>query len=168
LLLPYLDKDLAKRFHYDQAWNSKANRMVSDLTIGVFQCPGQEPMSREPTTNYMMVVGPHTISNGVRAHTMSEITDGPADTILVAEVADSTIWWAEPEDLDFQHMNFKINGSKRQSISSYHPGGANCAFCDEHTKRHDGFVRFVKDNMNPQLVKAMLTIDGDEEVPTNR
>ena len=77
---------------------------------------------------------------------------------MVVEVADSGTWWAEPHDLSFDQMNFKINNSKRQGISSYHPGGVNVAFCD-------GSVRFLNDSTNPQLVKAMLTIDGGEPIP---
>ena len=78
---------------------------------------------------------------------------------MLVEVADSNVCWAEPEDLHFDKLTFAINGGKRQAISSYHRHGANVAFCD-------GSVRFLKDSTNPQLVKAMLTIDGGETVPT--
>ena len=54
---------------------------------------------------------------------------------MLVEVADSTRLWAEPEDLHFDKLDFTINGGKRQGISSYHPHGANVAFCD-------GSVRF--------------------------
>ena len=159
LLLPYLEqKDLYNRYRFNEPWNSAHNRIVSDLAIGLFQCPSQ-PASNEPTTNYMMVVGPHTISDGSHSRKIAEITDGPADTIMLVEVADSATWWAEPEDLYFDKLNFTINAGKRSEISSYHPHGANVAFCD-------GSVRFLKDSTNPQLVKAMLTIDGGENVPS--
>jgi hypothetical protein len=162
LLLPYLDKDLAKQFHYDQPWNSPDNNAVANLTIGLFQCPAQQPPSREPTTNYMMVVGSHTISDGPHSRKLADITDGLGDTIMLVEVADSSFWWAEPEDLSFDQINFKINNSRRLGISSCHPGGVNAAFCGEHADKQGGVVRFLKDDMNPQLVKAMLTIDGAE------
>ena len=64
LLLPYLDQeDLADRYRFDEPWDSPANRTVTDLAIGLYQCPSQ-PGVNGPTTNYMMVVGPHTISDG--------------------------------------------------------------------------------------------------------
>ena len=106
----------------------------------------------------MMVVGPHTISDGPHSRKAAEITDGLHNTIMLVEVADSGTWWAEPHDLRFDQINFKINSSKRQGISSYHPGGVNVAFCD-------GSVRFLRDSINPQLVRAMLTIDGGEQIP---
>jgi hypothetical protein len=167
LLLPYLEEqDLADQFHFDEPWNSPSNRKVTDLTIGLFQCPAQ-PATRDPTTNYMMVVGPHTISSGRQPVKLAEITDGMADTIMLVEVADSGVWWAEPEDLRFDKINFKINSSRRQGISSYHPGGVNAAFCGEHPEFQDGVVRFLKNSMDPQIVKAMLTIDVGESVPAD-
>jgi prepilin-type processing-associated H-X9-DG protein len=106
----------------------------------------------------MMVVGEHTISNGRQARKITEITDGLTDTILLVEVADSLIYWAQPEDLRFDKLTFTINGGKRQQISSYHRLGANVVFCD-------GSVRLLKKSASPQLVKAKLTIDGGEQVP---
>jgi prepilin-type processing-associated H-X9-DG protein len=162
LLLPYLDEqDLADRYNFDEPWDSPNNRVVTDLTIGLYQCPSQ-PGIKGPTTNYMMVVGPHTISDGRQSRKIAEITDGLTDTILLVEVADSLTPWAEPVDLHFDKLNFTINGRSRREIkeiSSYHPHGANVAFCD-------GSVRLLKDSTNPHLVKAMLTIDGGEAVPS--
>jgi len=107
-----------------------------------------------------MVVGPHTISSGSEPRKIAEITDGLATTIMLVEVADSATWWAEPGDLHFDRLPFTINGSKRQGISSFHPNAANVVLCS-------GSVRFLNNSMNPQLVKAMLTIDGGEAVPAN-
>jgi prepilin-type processing-associated H-X9-DG protein len=145
---------LYDRYRFDESWDSPNNRAITDLAIGLFQCPAQ-PATQEPTTNYVMVVGPHAISSGRESRKIAEITDGLANTIILVEVADSNIWWAEPNDLQFDRISFTINGSKRTGISSYHPHGANVAFCD-------GSARLLKDSTNPQLVKAMLTIDRGE------
>jgi prepilin-type processing-associated H-X9-DG protein len=158
LLLPYLgQQDLYDQFHLEEPWNSENNQQVSKVTLELFQCPGQ-PDTKLATTNYMMVVGEHTISNGRQARKITEITDGLTDTILLVEVADSLIYWAQPEDLRFDKLTFTINGGKQQQISSYHRLGANVVFCD-------GSVRLLKKSTSPQLVKAMLTIDGGEQVP---
>lgn len=160
LLLPHLGhQDLYDRYRFDEPWDSPRNRRISDLAIGLYQCPAQ-PAGRDPVTNYMMVVGPHTISNGREGRKIVEITDGLKDTIMLVEVADSNIWWAEPEDLRFDMLNCNINNGKRQEISSYHPGGVNASFCD-------GSVRFLHDSLNPQIVRAMLTIDAGESVPAD-
>jgi prepilin-type processing-associated H-X9-DG protein len=158
LLLPYLgQQDLYDRYRFDEPWDSPHNRTITDLAIGLYQCPA-EAATKQPLTNYMMVVGPHTISSGSESRKIAEITDGLANTIMLVEVADSATWWAEPNDLHFDRLSYAINGSKRQGISSAHPHGANVAFCD-------GTVRFLEDSTNPQLVKALLTIDGGERIP---
>lgn len=164
LLLPYLDKqDLADRFHYDEFWDSPRNQFVTDLMIGLFQCPAQ-PSTRSATTNYMMVVGPQTIARGRQPVKITDITDDLADTILLVEVANSDIRWAEPKDLPFDRMTFKINPRRRDSaeISSYHPDGANVAFCAEHADLQNGLVRFLKNSTDPYLIKSMLTISSRE------
>ena len=125
LLLPYLgQQDLYDQFHLEEPWNSENNQQVSKVPLELFQCPGQ-PDTKLATTNYMMVVGEHTISNGRQARKITEITDGLTDTILLVEVADSLVYWAQPEDLRFDKLTFTINGGKRQQISSYHRLGAN-------------------------------------------
>ena len=131
---------------------------VTDLAIELFQCPGQ-PDTKLPITNYMMVVGPHTISNGREATKDHRDHRRPGQHDHVGRSGRFRhVCWAEPEDLHFDKLNFTINGSKRQEISSYHRHGANAAFCD-------GSVRLLKNSTNPQLVKAMLTIDGGEPIP---
>ncbi len=158
LLLPYLgQQELYEQFRLDEPWNSEDNRPVSDSVIPLFQCPGQAD-TKLPTTSYLMVVGPHTISNGRQARKITEITDGLTDTIMVVEVADSLVYWAQPVDLNFDELKFTVNGGKRQEISSRHRQGANVALCD-------GSVRLLKKSTNPHLVKAMLTIDGSEPIP---
>lgn len=165
LLLPYLgQQDLYDRYRLDERWDSVHNLAVTDLPIELFQCLGQ-PNAAELATNYMMVVGPHTISNGPQGTKIMEITDRLANTILLVEVADSTTRWAEPEDLRIDKIDFVINGPRRREISSHHPRkrpqGVNAAFCD-------GSVRWLKNSTNPELVKAMLTIDGGESVPSRQ
>lgn len=158
LLLPFMGfKDLYDQYRFNESWDSSHNRRVTDVAIESYRCPGQ-PKAQNALTNYMMVVGTHTISDGPHSRNMAEITDGLRNTIMFVEVADSGTRWAEPRDLNFDQINFKINSSKRQGISGYHTGGVNAVFCAP-------LVRFLSDSTNPQLIKAMLTIDGGEQVP---
>jgi hypothetical protein len=158
LLLPYFKQEgleaLYKCYRMDEPWNSPNNRKVSDLTMALYKCPHQ-PVGKSAETNYVMVVGPHTISPGAQSRKLEEITDGLKNTIMLVEVADSGIRWAEPRDLRWNQIDFTINKKKSEDISSYHEHGVNVCMCN-------GEVRFLNDKTNPQLVKAMLTIDqGD-------
>ncbi len=161
LILPFFDdpslKSLYDRYRFDEPWDSAHNKDVTNIELDIYQCPSQ-PNSKDPTTNYMVVVGDHAYSDGPHGRKTADIKDGMTHTIMLVEVADSSTWWAEPVDLDFNKMSFKINGSKRQGISSYHSGGANVAY-------FDGGVRCLSNTTNPELVKAMITIDGAEKTP---
>jgi hypothetical protein len=157
LMLPYFeDCTLGKRFHYDEPWNSEANRKLWKEGKKYFQCPTAEHASDDCTTDYMMVVGPHTFSDGPHGRTFREITDGLSNTIMTAEVADSGVNWAEPKDLEFDRMDFKING-RRPCIGSHHSNGANIGI-------GDGSVRFLSNSLPAETLKAAITIDDGEKV----
>jgi prepilin-type processing-associated H-X9-DG protein len=156
LVLPYLDEELGAKYNFNEPWNSPGNREVTRIALPDFKC-WKDCGTALPTTSYMMVVGPHTISDGRHSRKTEEITDGLSDTITLVEVANSGVRWAEPKDLEFEEIDFKINGKKRPGISSQHSCGANIAMCD-------GSVRWFSDTIMPVMLKAMLTIDGGEKI----
>jgi hypothetical protein len=162
LLLPFLEEEkIYKAYRFDEPWDSPANRKVAEAVAKWFQCPAASHDKGDVTTDYMMVVGEHTISDGPHGRKAKEITDGLSDTIMLVEVADSQVPWNKPEDLQFATMNFRINSTKRQCISGNHPDVAVVAFCD-------GSARRLDEKTNPELIKAMLTIDGGETIPKEK
>ena len=158
LLMPYIEGDFpVKAFRFNEPWDSSNNRKITETEIKVFQCPKASHPAGDCTTDYMIVVGKQTISDGPHSRKLSEITDGLSNTIMIVEVADSGVHWAEPKDLEFDKIDFKINGLKKPGIGSHHPGGCNVAICD-------GSVRYMPNSTAPEKVKALLTIDGGEKV----
>jgi prepilin-type processing-associated H-X9-DG protein len=160
LVMPFIEGEtVGKEYRFDEPWNSPHNRKITDeaMATKMFQCPSQ-PQTGKPTTNYMMIVGPHTISDGPHGRKIAEITDALDNTIMLVEVADSDVYWAEPKDLDFDRIDFKINGLKRPGLSSYHPKGVNVAFCD-------GGLGTLPNSTLPEQIRAMATIDGGEPLP---
>ncbi|MBU4272786.1 MAG: DUF1559 domain-containing protein [Planctomycetes bacterium] len=160
LLLPYLSSyDVYKRYRFDEPWDSPNNLAVAAVAKEaalLFHCPSQ-PEVDYPITNYVMVVGPHTISDGPHSRKFEEIIDGISNTIMVVEVADSGIRWTEPRDLQFDEIDFGINGEKRPGIGSYHRQKIHVAMCDSA-------VITLADSTPPEVVKALTTIDGGEDV----
>jgi prepilin-type processing-associated H-X9-DG protein len=72
----------------------------------------------------------------------------------------------EPRDLEFDKLDFTVNGPATRSQSgvasragegvfSEHPGRANALFSDGH-------VGLVRDRVAPEVLKAMLTIPADK------
>jgi prepilin-type processing-associated H-X9-DG protein len=159
LLLPYLEReDLYKKIRLDEPWNSPHNRQIFQTEdVRLFHCP-YAPDAKDDTS-YMMIVGPNTISDGPHSVRLEDISrkDGTWTTIMIAEVEDSGTHWAEPRDLDFKDMSFRINDPNGRGIGSYHPGIANVVFAD-------GSVRSIKDDIDPKLLKSLITINGKEDV----
>ncbi len=119
----------------------------------VYRCPSDR--ERGPLTNYVMIVGPRTLSNGPNSVRPAEITDGLSNTIAVVETYGLGIRWFEPRDLRVDEMSFRINDPEYFGIASRHPGGANVGFADVS-------VRFVPDSTDPRAIEAATTINGGE------
>ena len=101
-------------------------------------------------TSYLAVVGPNTAWPGAKASKLADFAD-PSKTILVVEVANSGINWAEPRDLYVGQMAAGVNSKSGQGISSAHPGGAEALFADGH-------IEFIPDDIDPKKLAEMFEI----------
>ena len=156
LLLPYLgEEELHESLDLSEPWDSEANGLWQGTPVDVYQCPADSSGSATDTS-YVMLVGGEGVSMGTEPVKAVEVTDGVSETILVVEVTGSGIHWMEPEDLEWEEVDFTINGAK--SISSEHEGGAHVMMCD-------GLVEFLKDDMAADEVRALATRAGGEPVP---
>ena len=167
LILPYLGEDvLYHRIHLDESWNSPYNRRFATMMPLVYRCPSDPPYdSHHNTTSYLMITGPGTVGDSPGGTSLDEITDGPANTLLVAETRGPEINWMCPSDFDTATMSRRLNGPEDPlenppagpSIASYHPGLVIALFCD-------GSVRTLSDETDAETVEAMLTKAGGEDV----
>jgi hypothetical protein len=155
---------LYKQYRFDEPWNSAHNRTIAaGLPVGMshicpwYHCPC-DTESDKLDTSYVWVVGKGTISAGPTSTRIGDITGGTSNTIMVVEMAESGIPWMEPRDLNFDTMSFRINDPVGVGIRSKHPGVAGVGMCD-------GSVRSIGQDIDPEVVKAMLTIAGGEKVP---
>lgn len=165
LLLPFLEQQaLYERIRLDKPYDSPHNQAVfgsagsaySHPMPRVFWCPSDKE-NQGATTNYVMILGPHTLSNGPNSVCLKDMTDGPGNTIAVVETYGLGTAWYEPRDLRADEMTFKINDPEYFGIASRHPGGAQVGLAD-------GSVRFLPDTVDPRDVEALTTIHGGEDV----
>lgn len=156
LILPYLDEGmLYEQYNFDEPWDGPNNILLSNQMPDCFGCPA-DPEAASMETSYMVIVGPGTMFPGAEAVGRGQCLDGMNITLCVVEVANSSIAWTEPVDLDAGKMTFEITAGSQGEIGSNHPGGAHVLYCD-------GSVLFLPNTTSPDELEAYSTRAGGEE-----
>ena len=154
LILPYIDQnELYKDYKFDEPWDGPNNRKLASRMPEIYAMRGEERPGNV-TTNYLAVVGPETVWRANKGVRYDEVKDGVGNTILIVENLGADVHWMEPRDLAFADMDFTINSAK--GIKSQYVDPA-VAMIDQR------LYRLTKD-VNPQTIRAMLTINGGEKV----
>ncbi|MEJ7595305.1 MAG: DUF1559 domain-containing protein [Planctomycetaceae bacterium] len=170
-LLPYIEQSqLFTEYNPEMPWNSQANLPIAARRIALYICPSQPVIAQSNAesqffTSYVVPTGNHSIfpMDGKPAHSLTEITDGTSNSLLIMEACGTRIVWTNPQDIDVDSTTIGINlpghepGLSDGIMSSHHTGGAQAALAD-------GSVRFISADTDPKLLKALLTVDGKEEV----
>jgi hypothetical protein len=92
---------------------------------------------------------------------LKTVTDGTSNTIAVVEACGHPVVWTEPRDIDLDQQAVGVNlpgeqpGRSRGVVSSYHHAGG-------HVGLADGSVRFVSEQIDPNVLRALLTATGGE------
>ncbi len=154
-ILPQLGYgSLYARFHLDEPWDSPHNLALLKEMPPEFSCPSG-PGRRAGKTGYLVVVGPDSDAYSVntafepgRGVDVREIIDGTSVTLLVLET-DSLVPWTKPDDFQW------AQGGPPPRLRSPHAGGT-------HVLMADGSTRFLKSSFDPNILLAILTINGSE------
>jgi hypothetical protein len=89
-----------------------------------------------------------------RKRPFSEITDGTSNAILAGEVNANFEPWGKPGNCRDPRLG--LNKSPHGFGSPFIGGG--------HFLMADGAVKFISENIDPQVLKAIATPDGGEPV----
>src|SRR5439155_1933772 len=126
--LPYMEQEtLYQEFDKTKAWDSPENSSLSNRKIPVFMDPSS-PNPGAGQMDYLFVTGKGTVFEAGKTTKFMDITDGTSNTMIVVEVKNSGINWAEPRDINI--------GQPMSLPAGNHPGGNIAAFAD-------GSVRFI-------------------------
>jgi prepilin-type processing-associated H-X9-DG protein len=155
LILPFLDR--AREYDsldLSRPWHDPVNAHICKMEISVYQCPTTYLGNHH--TTYLACAAPNGLFEHSESRSISEVTDGAAQTLMVIEVPSdrSVPWWA-PQDAD--EALVMLTNSGRDIKQNNHTGGAHCLFCD-------GSVRFLSDNMDPATRRALISMAGGEPV----
>jgi hypothetical protein len=153
-ILPYLEgQELYKQFHLDEPWDSEHNRKLIDQMPAVYRSPASK-LKEKGRASYVVVVGKDTVFPGREAIPIKEIKDGTSQTIMAVEVDDEhAVIWTKPDDLPFDPEN------PAKGLGGPDKRGFLAAFCD-------GSVRFLPKDIDPKVLRALLTRAGGEVVPS--
>jgi hypothetical protein len=152
-ILPYLGHEkLYRQFRLDEPWDSEHNRKLIDQMPRVYSSPASK-LRGKGRSSCVLVVGQQTVFPGREAIPIKEIKDGTSNTILAVEVADEhAVVWTKPQDLPFDPEN------PRKGLGGLFPDGFIAAFCD-------GSVHFLANDIDPEVLCALLTRAGGDVVP---
>ena len=154
LLLPYLDSSPTySQYNMNEPWNSPGNMAVTANMPAVYACASNPNGPFSGNTSYVALDGPGSVMHSEKPARIRDIADGPTSTLMVVEAQNSAVHWTEPKDFDISLAGIPGPGG----LSSFHTGGFQAALAD-------GSVRFISGNINPQTLKALLTINGGETV----
>ncbi len=152
LLLPYMGETrLYESIDLSKPWDDPVNAKARETAVDSYECPS----SPEPhgLTNYLAVVGPDCAFFGFDPRKLAEITDGPANTIMVIDVnRERVIHWMSPHDITKEEV-LEYGPESRM----HHPGIILAMFADGHSQAIDL-------DIDQGILRAMLTIAGGEAI----
>lgn len=155
-LLPYIEMgNVFDSMNYSLPWDSRENQTTRDTKIATFLRPEAAGGGEGPITKFFAVVGPPTAFPDATNLTFADIFDGMSTTIAFGEVAESDTLWAEPRDLRLGTMDFRVNGPVKARSFGSPFGGARALFLD-------GSVKSLRDGTHPDVVRALVTANGNE------
>ncbi len=152
-ILPYIEqKTLYQRFNLNEPWDSPHNKALLDDMPEEFAPPGADK-GKGHLTHYRVFTGPGTLFADRWPARLTNIRDGPSNTLLVIE-AREPVPWTKPDDLPYKENGLPALGMPgREWICA--------AFCD-------GAVRVFRPDPDEKTLRAAITPVGGEEVDWGR
>lgn len=151
-ILPFIAQDnLYRQFKLDEPWDSPHNKKLIKQMPELYRSPLAASLPAGKTT-YLTPVGPKTIFGGAEGMSILNITDGTSNTIMTVEADEAkAVYWTQPEDLKVDRDN-PLAGLRSEQHKGFLAGFA------------DGSVRFISNNVDPQVLWALFTANGGEVV----
>jgi hypothetical protein len=161
LLLEFLYPALYRAYDFQEPWDGPHNSKLASQMPAVYACPNRHGPEHSSLSSYAVIVGDESAFPGSRAIKLSEIADG-ADhypTILVIEAASLHVPWMEPRDVRVDQLgNYAREQLEHAGISSPDPTGVGVLCLD-------GYVYHPRTSALERLLRAMITISGNEQRP---
>ena len=154
-IFPYIDNiDLYDAIDFAVPWDDPKNAAAFRTGIGIFRVPGVVTERDEQAPAPSHYAGNVRVLGGDVPRKSAGITDGTARTILAGEAAGEFKPWGHPAN--YRDPARGINRGPG-GFGGPAPGGANFLFAD-------GSVHFLKDRIDPKVLRALSTPAGGDEI----
>lgn len=165
LLLPFLEQTpLFEEIDLNSPWNDQPQ--IDEPSVPVLQCPATRGGNNK--TSYVAVIGGKTTWRKDGVIRLSDIKDDHASTILLIEMDHLEPHWAAPSDVAIEDLSLTVNNRTKPSLSSGHSVRSTWFWQPRINVAHvvfaDGNTLPIRADTPPDVVEAMLTIDGGEEI----
>lgn len=153
-ILPFMDQaPLYNDIDFDFAWDDPNNQIIFEQVLPVYLNPTIEEKISPEGYGLSHYVGNKLLLKKNKGIRIRDITDGTSNTIIAVETGQNFKPWGDPTSMT-EPANIMSLGSGKKS--SYRGGN--------HVLMGDGSVRFVSENIDPELLKVLSTPDGGERV----
>jgi len=142
------------KYNFAEPWNGPNNSKLAAHMSAVYRCP-DDNTSPPLMTNYVAVVGPGTMWPGEGSTSISNLTDGTSNTLMIVEIAHSDIHWMEPRDLPVEELAAWLDPNHRPQLLGNHIEGGLVAYADGH-------VELLPRDLTIQRLKALVTAAGND------
>lgn len=147
-ILPFIEQaDLHKQYKFDEPWDSEHNLKLLEKIPPIYRAPGDD---KSTNSAYYVLTGKETMFFDKKGTSFAHITDGTSNTIMTVE-AKRNIPWTKPEDIPFD------SSKPLPEFGGFFEDGFNAGLAD-------GSVRFLMQNIDPQVLKALITRGAGENV----
>jgi prepilin-type processing-associated H-X9-DG protein len=158
-ILPFVEQQgLFDEFKRDEPWDSPHNKSLLERMPTLYTIPGAD--AGPGMTFYRGFSGEGALFDpkvklGVGIAT---VTDGTSNTLGIVEAREAVPWTKPDAEIAFDATRKPQEAAQLlKSLGGKFPGGFNALFLD-------GSVRFLKESINPLVVKALITRNGGEVV----
>ncbi|MGO9109778.1 MAG: DUF1559 domain-containing protein [Thermoguttaceae bacterium] len=172
LILPYMEYDaLYKQCDLTQPWDAPKNKKLLAYHFREFVCPNDTSADAPSATqtSYVAVVGPSAAWAGEKSRKLADFGNDAANTIMLVEVVNSGIDWAEPRDLSLDSLGVVDANSFAPALSSNHRPREEFFFTYDYgdvvcVAMADGSVNVLRtDGRSSEELRKILQIGGYKE-----
>ncbi|MCA9017574.1 MAG: DUF1559 domain-containing protein [Planctomycetaceae bacterium] len=152
MILPFVgEAQLYNQMDFDQPWTDPANQRLFQTELPIYINPAIKEKVSPEGLGLSHYVGNKFLMKPNGNMGIRDITDGTSNTIMAFETGENFKPWGDPTNIADP-----VNVIGGRSKSSFIGGN--------HVMLSDGAVRFVSENIDPAVLKALSTPAGGERL----